>query len=104
MPRTAANYDSLIELVKRILAMTAGAQSKKLRQIHRMIGEWKVPDQSEVLSPHTHSSASPAELNPAPRPKAPTKPGPVKKGPPKAQVSKGGIILPGDPRFQETAP
>ena len=102
LPRTQANYESLVELVKRILSATKAGTggTKKIIGIHNMILGWRIPDGSEILSPHTHSSAEPEELNPPPRVRAPMRPAPKKRGAPKPQVSRGGIVLPGDPSFK----
>ncbi len=103
VPYTQANFDSLVALLQRILAATRGGAGgrKKLLAIQATILGWKVPDSSQIVSPVTHSPGSPEELNP-PR-SIKKKGGPVlkRKGPPKRQVSRGGIILPGDPSFQE---
>lgn len=101
LPRTQANYESLIALVQRMLELTAGSDNKRMRRLHREIRDWKLPDSSEVISPHTHSSKAPEVLNPAPALKK--APGALKrKGPPKPQVSRGGILLPGDPTYEAT--
>jgi len=109
MPRTQANYDSLVALLKRILAATSSGTGgkKKIASIHRLILDWKVPDASEIISPHTQTPEGPEDLNPRRAPRAKVqgkkKAGPRRKGPAKRQVSKGGILLPGDPLFDVRA-